>query len=122
MKQPKVKVLLRVDKPLSDSTYPIWIRITHLRKSSYIATGYSCQQLEWNPEASRLYETKPRITSSQKRELNPLELKRLKSDNTLIQVNPLAKRINSDIDKEVRKICLRKTDLKQMNKTFLLEI
>lgn len=104
MKQPKVKVLLRTDKPLSDNTLPIWIRITHLRKASYLATGYSCQEVEWNNEAGRLYESKPRLTQSQKDELNPVEYRNLKKTYSAIKINPLAKKINSEIDKQVRKI------------------
>lgn len=104
MKQPKVKALLRTDKPLSDNTFPVWIRITHLRRSSYIATGYSCQEEEWNPEASRLFESKPRISPNQKVELNPLEFKNLKKTFSTIKINPLAKKVNSEIDKQIRKI------------------
>lgn len=108
MKQPKVKVLLRTDKALSDGTLPIWIRITLNRKSSYIATGYSCQEVEWNPQASRLHETRPRITSNDKEDLNPQELKALKRGYSSVKVNPLAKKINSEIDKQVRKILAAK--------------
>jgi integrase/recombinase XerD len=111
MKQPKVKALLRTDKPLTDNTFPIWIRITHLRRSSYIATGYSCQEEEWNPEASRLFEMKPRISQDDKEELNPLELKNLKRTYSTIKINPLAKKINSDIDKKVRVILVTKDKL-----------
>jgi len=111
MKQPKVKALLRTDKPLSDDTYPVWIRITHLRRSSYIATGYSCQEDEWNPEASRLFEMKPRITQSHKENLNPQELRDLKKKYSIVKINPLAKKINSDIDKHIRKILTVKDKL-----------
>jgi len=111
VKQPKVKALLRTDKPLSDNTYPVWIRITHLRKSSYIATGYSCQEEEWNPEASRLFEMKPRITQDHKEHLNPQELKDLKKKYSIVKINPLAKKINSDIDKNIRKILTVKDKL-----------
>jgi len=111
MKQPKVKALLRIDKPLADNTFPVWIRITHKRKSSYIATGYSCQEEEWNPKASRLYESKPRITSSDKEELNPIEVKNLQKQYSAIKINPLAKKINSEIDKQIRKILSTKDKL-----------
>ncbi len=111
MKQPKVKVLLRTDKILSDGTLPIWVRITHNRKSSYIATGYSCQEVEWNPGASRMHETRPRITSNDKEDLNPTELKALKRGYSSVRVNPLAKKINADIDKQVRKILAAKDKL-----------
>jgi integrase/recombinase XerD len=104
MKQPKVKALLRTDKPLSDKTFPIWVRISHNRKSSYIATGYSCQEEEWNLEASRMYEGRPRITSKDTEDLNPQELKDLRKAFSVVKVNPLAKRINSDIDKKIRMI------------------
>lgn len=111
MKQIKVKVLLRYDKPLSDKTFPIWIRITSNRKSSYMATGYSCQEEEWNPEASRLYEIRPRITQKEKTELNPSELKALQKAYTIVKVNSLSKKINSEIDKRVRKILSAKDKL-----------
>lgn len=111
MKQPKVKALLRTDKPLADNTFPVWIRITHLRKSSYIATGYSCQEEEWNPKASRLYESKPRITSSDKEGLNPIEVKNLQKQYSAIKINPLAKKVNSEIDKQIRKILSTKDKL-----------
>jgi site-specific recombinase XerD len=118
MNLPKVKVLLRTDKPLANDTFPIWIRITHLRKSSYMATGYSCQEEEWNPESSRLYESKPRVTLSQKEDLNPLELKNLKKTYSAIKVNSLARKINSEIDKKVRKILLT-TDKLEANEQNL---
>jgi site-specific recombinase XerD len=111
MNQPKIKVLLRTDKPLSDNTFPIWIRISHLRKSSYISTGYSCLDLEWDSEALRLYESKPRIAVSQRQELNADELKKLKQAYSIIRINPLAKKINSEIDKKIRKIYSTKEKL-----------
>lgn len=111
MKQPRVKALLRTDKPLADNTFPIWIRITHLRKSSYLATGYSCQEEEWNPKASRLYEIRPRISQTDKLTLNPLEQKRLQKEYSAIKINPLAKRANADIDKQIRKILSTKDKL-----------
>lgn len=111
MKQPKVKALLRTDKPLSDNTFPIWIRITLNRKSSYIATGFSCQGEEWNAEASRLYESKPRVSVGQKEDLNPQEIKELQRSFASIRINPLAKRINSEIDKQVRKVLSAKDKL-----------
>ena len=104
MKQPKVKVLLRTDKPLSDNTVPIWIRITHNRRSSYLATGYSCQELEWNPEASRLFESKPRLSQAQRQTLNPVEIKALQRAYTSVKINPMSKKMNADIDKKVRQI------------------
>jgi hypothetical protein len=104
MRQPKIKVLLKTDKPLSNNTIPIWIRITYQRRASYIATGYSCQELEWNSEAGRLYESKQRLSQGQKNELNPSEFTALKKAYSAIKINPLAKKINADIDKQVRRI------------------
>jgi site-specific recombinase XerD len=104
MGQLKIKVLLKADKPLSNSTIPIWIRITYQRKASYLATGYSCQELEWNSEAGRLYESKQRLSQGQKNELNPSECAVLKKAYSAIRINPLAKKINADIDRLVRKI------------------
>ena len=104
MKQPKVKVLLRADKPLADNTLPIWIRITHSRKSSYLATGYSCQGVEWDYEAGKLYESKPRLSKSQKDEMNPTEYRNLKKAYSSIKINTLSKKINAEVDKQVRKI------------------
>jgi integrase/recombinase XerD len=104
MGQLKIKVLLKKDKPLSDNTLPIWIRITYKRKASYIATGYSCQELEWNNEAGRLYESKQRLSQEQKNELNPSEFIALKQAYSAIRINPIAKKINADIDRLVRKI------------------
>lgn len=111
MRQPKIKVLLKTDKPLSDNTLPIWIRITYHRKASYLATGYSCQEEEWNPEAGRLYESRQRIAQGQKDELNPDEIKALRQAYSAVKINPLAKKINAEIDKQVRKILAIKDKL-----------
>ncbi len=99
-----VKAIIRLDKALSNSTYPIWIRITNNRKSSYISLGYSCLEEEWNYSGSRLWESKPRITEKEKERLNTNELKELKESYSFIKVNPLAKVINAEIDKNNRKI------------------
>lgn len=111
MKQPKVKAILRTDKPLSDKSLPIWIRITQNRKSSYIATGYSCQEEEWNNEAQRLYEVKPRMNQNLKEELNPIEYKEMQRTLSSVKVNPMAKKANAEIDKQIRKILAVKDKL-----------
>lgn len=118
MKQPKVKVLLREDKPLADNSFPVWIRITHLRKSSYISTGYSCLLEEWDTETSRLFEMKPRITAREKEALKPEEIRKLKEDYSIIRINPLAKKINAEIDKSVREILDTKDKLKALEQSL----
>ena len=100
----KLKVLLRSDKPLSDQSCPIWIRITQERKSKYISLGHSCLPEEWNERESRLWEIKPRITSEMKKVLNPQELKAIQAEYSGIKINPLAKVLNADISRAVRKL------------------
>lgn len=104
MKQAKVKVLLRTDKPSSNGSLPIYLRITHLRKSSYISIGYSCLPEEWNSETLRLYETIPKITQSIKEELNTSEINNLKKLYSTIKINPLAAKINAEIARSIRNI------------------
>lgn len=104
MTMAKIKVLLRSDKVLSDKSYPIWIRITQNRKSRYVSSGHSCLQEEWNSKESRLWEAKPRITSEMKKNLNPQELKSIQAEYAGIKVNSLAKVINADLSRSVRKL------------------
>jgi site-specific recombinase XerD len=112
----KVKALLRLDKPLSNDTFPIWIRITANRKSRYISLGYSCQEEEWDSSNSRLWEVKPRITEKEKERLNINELKDLKESYSVIKINSLAKRINAELDKKIRSILSTKDNLEATNK------
>ena len=95
----KVKALLRTDKPLANGNFPIWLRITHNRKSSYISLGHSCSLEEWDQQNERLYEAKPRLSLKDKEGLNNYELKEVRAKVGIIQVNPLAKVINNDIKK-----------------------
>ncbi len=114
----KVKVLLRIDKPLANGNFPIWLRITHKRKSSYLSLGHSCSQEEWDQQNERLYEVKPRLTLKDKEGLNSHEMKEIRAKVGIIQVNPLAKVINNDIANEVDKIYRTKGRIEAKEETL----
>lgn len=56
----KLKLILRRDKGRVDKNnpasgvHPIWLRITHDRKSSYVATGINIKASEWNEKTQRV--------------------------------------------------------------------
>lgn len=67
----KVKVVLR-QKPNSDGTLPLCLRITKDRKSSYIYLGYAIKESDWDKEAMRVKKSHPNSTR-----LNNFILKKL---------------------------------------------
>lgn len=117
----KVKAILRLDKPLSNDAFPIWIRITNNRKSRYISLGYSCLEEEWDSSSSKLWESKPRITDKEKAKLNSNEIKDLRDSYSGIKINSLAKRINAEIDRKIRSLLDIKDYLEATNKTTSAE-
>ncbi|MFC2125439.1 phage integrase SAM-like domain and Arm DNA-binding domain-containing protein, partial [Bacteroidota bacterium] len=49
----QVKIILFKSKALSDGKHPIMIRVTHLRKRKYFATGFKCRPNQWNTDFDR---------------------------------------------------------------------
>lgn len=92
------KVLLKPDKIKTDGSMPIYIRITKHRKTSYFSIGESCLKLEWNEKAERLWESKPRITEKERKNLNNEHIKHLEKTYQNIKIHPNAKRINAKIE------------------------
>lgn len=80
-----VKIVLR-KKQNQDKTYPLAIRITKDRKSSFIHLGYSIKLTDWESKEQRVKKSHPNSTR-----LNNLILKKLSDAN------------NSMIDLEVQK-------------------
>lgn len=117
----KVKAILRLDKPLSNDAFPIWIRITNNRKSRYISLGYSCLEEEWDSSSSKLWESKPRITDKEKAKLNSNEIKDLRDSYSGIKINSLAKKINAAIDKKIRSLLDIKDYLEATHETTSAE-
>lgn len=74
-----IKVVLR-KKRNKDGTYPLALRITKDRKTSYIHLGYNAREEDWNAEAQRVRKSHPNATR-----LNNLIMKKLAdaSDVTL---------------------------------------
>lgn len=71
----KVKVVLR-QKPNTDGTLPICLRITKDRKSSYIYLGHSIRESEWEKNEQRVKKSHPNSTR-----LNNFILKKLADAN-----------------------------------------
>lgn len=67
----KVKVVLR-QKPNSDGTLPLCLRITKDRKSVYVYLGYAIKESDWDKEAMRVKKSNPNSTR-----LNNFILKKL---------------------------------------------
>lgn len=77
----KVKVVLR-QKPNTDGTLPLSLRITKDRKSSYIYLGYAIKESDWDKAAQRVRKSHPNSTR-----LNNFILKKLaEGTNSALEV------------------------------------
>ena len=65
-----------------DGTFPIIIRLTHLRKTTSIATGFSVEQKDWNERKSQIKNNYTGVSSVN--HLNTLLLKELARANEII--------------------------------------
>jgi site-specific recombinase XerD len=96
MKPAKFKAFL-FPKPYSDGHYPIYIRIYHNAKSSYVSVGHSIPLGAWNPDKDETWEAKPSITNGMKANLSKEEIKAFRDKQKDIILLPNASKINSDI-------------------------
>ncbi len=96
MKEAKFKALL-FSKPYSNGDYPIFIRISLNRKSSYVSVGHSIPAGAWNPESSEVYESMPSLTSKMKESFSKDQIKDFKKKQASIILLPNASKINADI-------------------------
>lgn len=73
------KIVLR-KKQNKDGTFPLALRITKDRKTSYIYLGYSCREQDWDAAGQRVRKSHPNAT----RLNNFLEKKRAEASDTLL--------------------------------------
>ena len=96
MKQPKLKAIL-FPKPYSNGEHPVFIRIYHDKKSSYISTGHSVPSGAWNKAKAEIWESMPSLTKHLKESLTNEEIKAFRQKQKGIILLPQAAKINSDI-------------------------
>ena len=96
MKKAKIRAFL-FPKPYSNGEYPIFIRIYHNTKSSYVSIGHSIPQNAWNNDKSEVWESKPSITEKMKESLAKEEIRAFRKLQSSIILLPNAQKINSDI-------------------------
>lgn len=92
MSAPKIAVVFYKYKTYANGTHPILIRISANRKSSYVSTGYSVKEENWDEENKRLVETRSKEHPERKILSN-------------------AKAINTDIELQVSKVIQAKQDI-----------
>ena len=68
-----LKLVLRTDKG-SDGLHPVWLRVTHERKTSYVNTGVKVKSNEWNDKSQKVKRSNPGHASDNK-ELQRMMLK-----------------------------------------------
>jgi len=96
MKLAKFRAFL-FPKPYSNGEYPIYIRIYHHAKSSYVSIGHSIPQNAWNNDKSEVWESKPSLTDKMRQSLSKEEIKAFRKIQSSIIILPNAQKINSDI-------------------------
>lgn len=96
MSAPKIAVVFYKYKTYSNGTHPVLIRITANRKSSYLTTGYSVREENWDESNKRLVERRSKDFPDKK----PLSN---------------AKAINTDIELQVSKVIQAKQDISMTN-------
>lgn len=67
-----IKLFHFIGKTYSNGESPILLRVTHQRKTKYIALGYSCLPTQWNKDKNRLRKNYPNY-KSKNRVLSTLE-------------------------------------------------
>lgn len=90
-----IKVVLR-KKINKDGTYPLAIRITKDRKSSFIHIGHNVRETDWDKQAQRVKKSYPNSTR-----LNALIIARLNEANgTLLEAKTTTKEVTSQAVKQ----------------------
>jgi len=100
MKPAKITPFL-FPKPYSNGEYPIYIRITQNRKSSYISTGYSIPSGAWDDEHGVVWESMPTFTKKKKETFSPEKVKEFKELQASVVLVPDAVKINSVISTKI---------------------
>jgi len=101
---PKVKAVLFSGKTYSNGAHPIMIRITHDRKHTYKATGFSIHPDAWDVENCLVYEKKPVITKRQEGQLKAEKLAELKERYKRAVVLSNAAHVNAEINNLIQDI------------------
>ena len=81
----KAKIVLHT-KVYSDGNSPIMLRVTHQRKSKYIALGINCKPNQWNKVTARLRKNYEEYTKKNK-VLKSLETRAEDIIDTLVKDN-----------------------------------
>ena len=100
MKPAKITPFL-FPKPYSNGEFPIYIRITQNRKSSYISTGYSVPFGAWDNEHGVVWESMPTFTKKKKETFSPEKAKEFKELQASVVLIPNAVKINSVISTKI---------------------
>lgn len=90
-----VKIILR-KKQNKDGTYPLAVRITKDRKSSYIYTGKSVKLEQWDAEKSRVKKTHPNSA----RLNNFLTKKQVEAEDKLLEMETQKNNISAKVVKK----------------------
>jgi integrase/recombinase XerD len=91
-------------KPYSDGRHPVFIRIYHNGKSSYVSTGHAVPYGAWNPEKSELWTKKANITWNLLESMSKEDLKKFRDKQASIIVLPNAERINNHLRHKVEEL------------------
>ena len=54
-----VRIILDARRPKVDGTYPLYIRVTEIKKVLHLPTGFSLLKAQWDAEASRVLNSHP---------------------------------------------------------------
>ena len=117
MKKAKIRASL-FPKPYSNGEYPIFIRIYHNAKSSYVSIGHSIPQNAWNHDKSEVWESKPSLTEKMKQSLSREEIRAFRKLQSSIILLPNAQKINSDIRAKIGDLKAFKTSYQQIRKQY----
>ena len=74
MSAPTVKFVLRKQKEKPDGTVPVWLRVTHARRSRFLSTGVTVEPKQWNARKARVRGGHP-LSDSINAKLDDLQLK-----------------------------------------------